>query len=38
LLKELHRLVVILDHVAHVLLVECFAMQRMELLAHSLVL
>ena len=38
LLEELYRLVVVLDHDAHVLLVERLAVQSLELLAHALVL
>jgi hypothetical protein len=38
LLEELHRLVVIFDHVVHVLVVKGLAVQRLELLPNPLVL
>jgi hypothetical protein len=38
LLKELHDLVMVFDHVVHVLVIEGLAVQRLELLAHPLML
>ena len=38
LLEELHRLVVVFDHVVHVLVVKGLAVQRLELLPNPLVL